>query len=201
EVNKLELEKFIKNQFSLEQKLKLLVDLKNIFSEQKIKKEIKYLINNEQLAKAEERWGAFAAELSLANKNYISSQAIAKITDNLSSSLEKDDFYNNVHAETKDLVVDFINYLEKEMDRESLNYLLELFLQSGIDSLIVNSEEIVESLELKELTAAEIRKMDPAEIESTFNSFAGHYFNQLKQYGWFGGVFGLLQLLLRTFIL
>ncbi|MCC3145990.1 DUF445 family protein [Halanaerobium sp. Z-7514] len=201
EVNKLELEKFIKNQFSLEQKLKLLVDLKNIFSEQKIKKEIKYLINNEQLAKAEERWGAFAAELSLANKNYISSQAIAKITDNLSSSLEKDDFYNNVHAETKDLVVDFINYLEKEMDRESLNYLLELFLQSGIDSLIVNSEEIVESLELKELTAAEIRKMDPAEIESTFNSFAGHYFNQLKQYGWFGGIFGLLQLLLRTFIL
>lgn len=37
EVNKIELEKFIKNQFSLEQKLKLLVDLKNIFSDQKIK--------------------------------------------------------------------------------------------------------------------------------------------------------------------
>lgn len=35
EVNKIELEKFIKNQFSLEQKLKLLVDLKNIFSDQK----------------------------------------------------------------------------------------------------------------------------------------------------------------------
>lgn len=115
--------------------------------------------------------------------------------------MEKEETLESIAEETIALVSDFISHLQKEMDRESLNYLLELFLQSGIDSLIVNSEKIVESLELKELTSAEIRKMDPAEIESTFNSFAGHYFNQLKQYGWFGGIFGVLQLLLRSFIL
>ncbi|ADQ15649.1 DUF445 family protein [Halanaerobium hydrogeniformans] len=201
EVNKIELEKFIKNQFSLEQKLKLLVDLKNIFSDQKIKNQFKYLINNNQFVKAEKTWLNFTENLNFAERNFISSQSINEIIDNLSAILEKEETLESIAEETIALVSDFISHLQKEMDRESLNYLLELFLQSGIDSLIVNSEKIVESLELKELTSAEIRKMDPAEIESTFNSFAGHYFNQLKQYGWFGGIFGVLQLLLRSFIL
>jgi uncharacterized membrane protein YheB (UPF0754 family) len=86
------------------------------------------------------------------------------------------------------------------MNRDSLRYLLTLVIEAGIDSFKTNSEALLSSLELKELTAKEIRKMNPAEIENIFDSFAGEYFNHLKQYGWFGGVFGVLQLLLRTVI-
>ncbi|MEC9490067.1 MAG: hypothetical protein UMU04_03900, partial [Halanaerobiales bacterium] len=85
-------------------------------------------------------------------------------------------------------------------ERESLEYLLALFVEAGVDSFKANSEALLKSLELKELTAAEVRKMNPAEIEEVFDSFAGKYFAHLKQYGWFGGIFGVLQLLLRNII-
>jgi uncharacterized membrane protein YheB (UPF0754 family) len=75
-----------------------------------------------------------------------------------------------------------------------------LFIESGVDSFKANSEALLKSLELKKLTAEEVRKMDPAEIEEVFDSFAGRYFAHLKQYGWFGGIFGLLQLLIRTIV-
>jgi uncharacterized membrane protein YheB (UPF0754 family) len=90
--------------------------------------------------------------------------------------------------------------LEQEMDRESLEYLLALFVEAGVDSFKANSEALFKSLQLKELAASEVRKMNPAEIEEVFDSFAGKYFTQLKHYGWFGGIFGVLQLLLRTII-
>jgi uncharacterized membrane protein YheB (UPF0754 family) len=86
------------------------------------------------------------------------------------------------------------------MNRDSLRYLLTLVIEAGVDSFKANSEALLSSLELKELTAKEIRKMNPAEIEDIFDSFAGEYFNHLKQYGWFGGIFGVIQLLLRTVI-
>jgi len=86
------------------------------------------------------------------------------------------------------------------MDTDSLEYILSILVLSGIDSFEANAEDMLQSLNLKELSAEEVKDMDPAEIEAVFDSFAGKYFTHLKQYGWFGGIFGVLQLLLKNII-
>jgi len=193
-------EKFIKQQLNLEQKLKILLLLKDLFTAENIKKETLQLLKTVDLKIINQELKSLLQEIQLIDPDLFDAEIFAEIKSNLLSLLKTDEvnkLFVNTGAEE---ITKLAETLEQEMNRESLEYLLALFVEAGVDSFKANSEALLKSLELKELTAAEVRKMNPAEIEEVFDSFAGKYFAHLKQYGWFGGIFGVLQLLLRNII-
>lgn len=51
---------------------------------------------------------------------------------------------------------------------------------------------LVKKIRIDDITEEEINNMDPEEIEELFYSFAGSYFTKLENYGWIGGLIGLL---------
>ncbi|TDO94701.1 uncharacterized protein DUF445 [Halanaerobium saccharolyticum] len=193
-------EQFIKQQLNLEQKLKLLLLLKDLFTAENIKKEILQLLKTADLKVLNQELKSLLKEIKLIDSDSFDAELYTEIKANLVSLL-KTEKINKLFVNTgAEEITELAEALEREMDRDSLEYLLALFVEAGVDSFKANSEALLKSLELKELTAAEVRKMNPAEIEEVFDSFAGKYFAHLKQYGWFGGVFGVLQLLLRNII-
>ena len=194
------LEYFINQQLSLEQKLQLLLSVKKLFEADNIKKEILKLTKEIDLQALNQELSFLFKEKQLVKLEDLDSEIFADLKTKLISLLEKEELKEQLLTESAEKISELAELLEKESDRESLEYLLSLFIEAGVDSFKANSEELLNSLELKELTAGEVRKMNPAEIEEVFDSFAGRYFAHLKQYGWFGGIFGVLQLLLRTII-
>lgn len=193
-------EYFINQQLALEQKLKLLLSLKKLFAADNIKKEIIQLLKTVDLKILNQELELLLKDMKLIDEKAVDAELFAEIKSNLASLLEKQEINDLLFNKSAEEISELSRVLEQEMDRESLEHLLALFVEAGVDSFKANSEALLKSLELKDLTAAEVRKMNPAEIEEIFDSFAGKYFAQLKQYGWFGGIFGLLQLLLRTII-
>ncbi len=195
-----ELEYFINQHLKLEQKLQLLLKVKKLLAEDLIKGELFKLLDELELNQVNNELSQLLHNSDLNSLEIIDAQQLKKILKNITKLIKE--------PELKELILDQAaadisagaDYLGENLDKKSLNYLLELFIESGVDSFKANSEALLKSLELKKLTADEVRKMDPAEIEEVFDSFAGRYFAHLKQYGWFGGIFGLLQLLIRTLI-
>jgi uncharacterized membrane protein YheB (UPF0754 family) len=194
------IEYFINQHLKIEQKLQLLLKLKNLLAEDLIEGEVEQLLSEVELK-------SFNSELSQLFKNkelisfaLIDDQQLKEILNNISELIKEPELNELILSQSAADIAEGTEFLAEKMDRASLEYLLELFIESGVDSFKANSEALLKSLELKKLTAEEISKMNPAEIEEVFDSFAGRYFAHLKQYGWFGGIFGLLQLLIRTLI-
>jgi len=52
--------------------------------------------------------------------------------------------------------------------------------------------ELMNSLNIKEITEKQINVMNLQEIEKLFDSFAKRYFRTLEAYGLVGGIFGLV---------
>lgn len=200
EIRKEEIEYFINKELNLEQKLKLLMTVKKLFSAENIENEISKILKENNLEALNEELKDLLAEIDLIEADLISPELFEEAKANLVSLMEQPKLKELIGAQTAEKFIELAEILEEKMERESLNFLLDLAIEGGVDSFKANSEELLKSLELKELTADEVRKMNPAEIEEIFDSFAGRYFSHLKQYGWFGGVFGILQLLLRTLI-
>lgn len=194
------IEHLVNHYLKLEQKLQLLFKVKNLFKEDLIESELDQLLNEIELKGINSELAQLLQKIELISPELLSDQQLNPILNNISELINEVEFNELLSAQAAADIKEGADLLAEELDRESLKYLLELFIESGVDSFKVNSEDLLKSLELKELTAEEVRKMDPAEIEEVFNSFAGRYFAHLKQYGWFGGVFGLLQLLIRTLI-
>ena len=195
-----QIEYFINHHLKIEQKLQLLLKLKNLLAEDLIEGEVEQLLSEVELK-------SFNSELSQLFKNkelislaLIDDQQLKEILKNISDLIKEPELNELILSQSAADIAEGTDFLAEKMDRASLEYLLELFIESGVDSFKANSEALLKSLELKKLTAEEISKMNPAEIEEVFDSFAGRYFAHLKQYGWFGGIFGLLQLLIRTLI-
>jgi len=60
---------------------------------------------------------------------------------------------------------------------------------------------LFKTIDIEKVTETEVNKMDPEEIETMFNSFAGRYFKRLKLYGWMGsGIGGIVELLISIII-
>ncbi|MFW5979495.1 MAG: DUF445 family protein [Halanaerobium sp.] len=195
---KTELVDYLLKQLSLEQKLKLLLQLKKLFETDNIKKEVLQLLNSADTEILNQELELILNDLNLIDPEVFDAQIFADFKQNLLSLIESQELNELLLNKSAEEILDLSELLKEELNRDSLKYLLALFVEAGVDSFKANSETLLKSLELQELTAAEISKMNPAEIEQVFDSFAGKYFAQLKQYGWFGGVFGVLQLLLRT---
>lgn len=191
---------FINDYLNLEQKLELLIQFKKLISADNFRKELTQLIKQLNFDFLNQEIEKMFAELKLLDAEYFNPQFLAKFKENSCSLLDDQELRKSLLNQLEAEILKLADTLKTEMDRDSLRFLLALVIEAGVDSFKANSEALLSSLELKELTAKEIRKMNPAEIEAVFDSFAGKYFNHLKQYGWFGGVFGLLQLLLRTVI-
>ena len=195
-----EIEYFINQHLKLEQKLQLLLKLKNLVAEDLIEGELAQLLSEVELKSINSELSHLFKNSDLISTEIIDDQQLKEILNNISDLIKEPELNELILSRAALDIAEGADLLAEKMDRASLEYLLELFIESGVDSFKANSEALLKSLELKKLTAEEISKMNPAEIEEIFDSFAGRYFAHLKQYGWFGGVFGLLQLLIRTLI-
>lgn len=99
---------------------------------------------------------------------------------------------DKIEFDLKKLINLFIVNSEFILDKKTVNYLVDLSLEVGTDSLEDHFIELIDSLNIKEITEREVNEMSPEEIENLFYSFAGKYFKRLKAYGWSGSGFGLL---------
>lgn len=194
------LKDFITEHLTLEQKLNILLEMKNLVSEKNLNRELKYVLKNNNLNEPNKSLSSFIEELNFKNGEFINTDHLDNVLNNLNTLLGDKQLEGNTKKYFEQEINYLADYLDEEMNTEGLEELLRLIIESGIDSLKVNSEQMLDSLNLKELTADEVQAMDPAEIEAVFDSFAGKYFAHLKQYGWFGGVFGVLQILIRSIL-
>jgi uncharacterized membrane protein YheB (UPF0754 family) len=194
------LKDFITEHLTLEQKLNILLEMKNMVNENNLKRELKYIIKNNNNKELNDTLSSFIRELNFENGEFINTDQLNNVLSNLNTILEDKRLESKIEEYLQEEINILADYLDQEFETGGLEELLELIIESGIDSLKVNSEQMLNSLNLKELTADEVQAMDPAEIEAVFDSFAGKYFSHLKQYGWFGGIFGVLQILIRSIL-
>ena len=87
----------------------------------------------------------------------------------------------------KELIVN----LNSILDEKFKNYLIDILSEAIFNALEDNIEDLIKSIDIKEVIIREINNMHPKEIEDMFNSFAKNYFTKLKLYGGFGAVFGI----------
>jgi len=200
EIKAANLEYLVNQNLKLEQKLQLLLNLKSLLTAEVIEDEIAQLLAETDLQEVNKELRELINSLDLISLDLENDQQLKEILNKLSELINNPELKQVILTQTASDISEGAVILEEKLDRESLKYLLELFIESGVDSFKANSESLLRSLELKKLTAEEVRKMNPAEIEEVFDSFAGRYFTHLKQYGWFGGIFGLLQLLIRSIV-
>ena len=77
------------------------------------------------------------------------------------------------------------------IDSKSKEYAVNIFVDSSIESLRRNLDDILKSVEFDKIAAEEIEKMEPERIHQMFNSFGEKYFRKLMLYGFGGFVFGI----------
>lgn len=87
-----------------------------------------------------------------------------------------------------------LNNLNQILDRETKDYLANVLIDSTLDALENNFLELIDSINIQEVTEKQIRAMEPEKIERLFESFAGKYFRKLESYGWIGSILGLGEL-------
>lgn len=77
------------------------------------------------------------------------------------------------------------------IDSKSKEHIVNIFVDSSIEGLRRNLDDILMSVEFDEIAAEEIEKMEPEKIHLMFNSFGEKYFRRLMLYGFGGFVFGI----------
>ena len=68
---------------------------------------------------------------------------------------------------------------------------MDIILHAFIKSLSISFPNILEKLNVAEVTRNEIDSMEAQKIEEVFYKIAGKYFNKLIKYGFLGVVFGI----------
>ena len=126
----------------------------------------------------------------------------------LDNFLDKDEFVNStkkfvnkllMNDETEEITKNILrSVLENAtssnfnfIDSKSKEYIVNIFVDSSIESLKINLDEILKSVEFDKIAAEEIEKMEPEKIHQMFNSFGEKYFRRLMLYGFGGFVFGI----------
>ena len=105
----------------------------------------------------------------------------------IKSFIQKDELKNILIPFIKEI---FMN-LNQNLDVKLKDDLRDKFIKATFDSLEINLNLLVESVDIQKVIQREINEMHPKEIEEMFYSFAGDYFKKLKLYGAFGAVFGV----------
>ena len=113
---------------------------------------------------------------------------IEKLVINL---LSNDEILNETRESMRKVVNEVI---DEKFEFINLNFRKEIttkIIEGVIDCSITNSKELIEAINLKEVTYEQIKIMDSKEIHELFNSFAGTFFKKLYAYGAFGAAFGI----------
>jgi len=77
------------------------------------------------------------------------------------------------------------------IDISSKEYVVNIFVDSSIEGLRRNLDDMLKSVEFDKIAAEEIETMEPEKIHQMFNSFGEKYFRKLMLYGFGGFVFGI----------
>lgn len=77
------------------------------------------------------------------------------------------------------------------IDIDTKEAVVDILMNSALDSLKYNLADILNNVHFRSIAERQINNMEPREIEDLFNSFAKKYFDRLKLYGLWGGIFGL----------
>ena len=94
---------------------------------------------------------------------------------------------SSIEKITDNIIDSKFDFIDSNFRRKVSNKIIE----GALNSIIINSNELVKSVDLKTVTHEQIKIMDSKEIHDLFNSFAGAFFKKLYAYGAFGAVFGI----------
>ncbi|MFP4661542.1 MAG: DUF445 family protein [Halanaerobiales bacterium] len=141
-------------------------------------------------------FAAFIREYIILNteeNTLINSDYLKKDLNKLNSRLLHDPIiFEKIYNLLDKIYLDIINQLNEIIDNKSADYLINLLVESLMDTIEEGLPELIREINIKEITIEEIENMDPREIETLFYAFAGNYFGKLELYGWMGGIIGLL---------
>ncbi|WZL71713.1 DUF445 family protein [Clostridiaceae bacterium 35-E11] len=102
------------------------------------------------------------------------------------------DIKENLRNPLENMLRNVATNINEILAKDTKNYVLNLAVDSIIPSIEDHFLELMNSLNIKEITEKQINAMNPQEIEELFNSFAKRYFRTLEGYGLVGGIFGLV---------
>src|SRR5690606_4376754 len=107
---------------------------------------------------------------------------IADLTDlSKGSNGRSSRFQQDVQLATNDVVNQFVELLQLNLETETKDVILDLLIKTVIYSLETNSEELVVPIEVKKMVRKEIMKMNARKIEDMF-AFGRPIFNTLIFY-------------------
>ena len=153
-----------------------------VYTNEYVKKELDTVFNNIYEDKVES-----TAVKDICNENMICG-TVEKLVINL---LSNDEILNETRKSINKAVHEAIDekfgFINSNLRKEIANKIID----GVIDCTITNSKELIESVNLKEVTYEQIKVMDSKEIHDLFNSFAGTFFKKLYAYGAFGAAFGI----------
>ncbi|WP_326907387.1 DUF445 family protein [Sedimentibacter sp. MB31-C6] len=109
---------------------------------------------------------------------------VMKLLNNPKTEIHLKNFYSSLLNESTNCNFSFI-------DEKTKSYFLNIFVNSSINSVRNNIDELLKSIELDKIAREEIENMEPKKIHEMFNSFADKYFKKLMLYGLGGFVFGI----------
>lgn len=101
------------------------------------------------------------------------------------------DFEDTVKVHFESIIDEAVSLNFSFVDVDSKKYILNIFVDSIINSLKRNLDEILKAVEFDKIAQEEIERMEPKKIHEMFDSFGGKYFKRLMLYGFGGFVFGI----------
>ena len=134
-------------------------------------------------------------------KEYLSDKCIEDIIDIVRTKkylnqkfdliFNSSEFNIALNSIARDLCCCIIEDNSKIITEETKLQITDKIIEASLASTINNSCEVIESVNLKEITEKQIEIMNPKELHELFISFSGPLFKKLYLYGSFGSVFGL----------
>jgi hypothetical protein len=111
-------------------------------------------------------------------------------------SKEKETLSKTILPFFKQILIKFNDTLEIKTKED----ILTILTNSSFNALERVLTDIVTSIDIQSVVENEIKNMDGKKIKGFFYSFAGSYFNKLIKYGLWGGLFGILYLIIIVLI-
>ncbi len=124
------------------------------------------------------------------NDNIIDLNIFYKLLDELELN---ENLNYDLYAELKKILLKFRNDFPDIIDNKTKYYFLNLFIDCAKDNINL----IIDSIDFSYVAKEKIDKMNPKNIHDIFNSFAEKYFDRLKLYGMFGGIVGIILVIIK----
>lgn len=116
------------------------------------------------------------------------------------SLLSNEDFHNSLYNVISNISGNVSKDIHEIIDESNKEFIIQALTNSLFEVMRDNVAELIEAIDLKEVTENEINSMDPRKIKELFDSFAGKYFRKLETYGLMGGIFALPPVIFISFI-